>query len=68
MTLPCQDPEHNLQLVRRLVEEGSESLCSVSVSDTEVSAGVGSDRIVGVRTSGSALESGLSLGAGVSSF
>ena len=40
----------------------------MSVSDTEVIAGVGSDRIVGVRTSGSALESGLSSGAGVSSF
>ena len=39
----------------------------MSVSDTEVIAGVGSDKLVGVRTSGSALESGLSSGAGASS-
>ena len=47
--------------------EGSESLFSVSFSDTEVITGVGSDKMVGVRTSGSALESGSSSGAGVSS-
>ena len=46
--------------------EGSESVWSVSVSDTEVITGVGSDGMVGVRTS-SALESDLSAGSGVSS-
>ena len=40
---------------------------SVSVSDTEVITGVGSDRVVAVRTSEAALESGLSSGAAGSS-
>ena len=39
----------------------------MSVSDTEVITGVGSDSVEGVRTAEAALESGLSSGAGASS-